>query len=498
MLNESSHRVVMITGDNPLTAVYVARDVEIVDREVLILDAPEDNDDGDKLVWRSVDDKISIPVDPTKPIDPEIIKTKDLCVTGYALAKFKGQQAWFSILRHTWVYARVSPKQKEDILLGLKEMGYYTLMAGDGTNDVGALKQAHIGVALLNGTQEDLVRIAEHSRNTRMKDIYQKQVEMMKRFNQPAPPVPVLIAHMYPPGPSNPNFNKAVEREAQKKNVSPEEYVKAQGYDVETITSPAAQQLINSDPKNRNAQAQKKAANLADRMTTSLMENELDDNEPPTLKLGDASVAAPFTSKLRNVIAVPNIIRQGRCTLVATIQMYKILALNCRVLASLLNSAVYLLQLIQQISTFAINYQGRPFRESLSENRGMFWGILGVSALAFSCAMELAPEINEQMKLVPFTDEFKTTMTSVMVFDYAACWTIEVVLKRLFSDFRPRDIADRRPDQLEREKVRKAEAIQKLIAEQEKAEEEKIAALEKQIADRRQQVANWRRGGPAQ
>jgi manganese-transporting P-type ATPase len=34
---------------------------------------------------------------------------------------------------------------------------------------------------------------------------------------------------------------------------------------------------------------------------------------------------------------------------------------------SLLNSAVYLLQLIQQISTFAINYQGRPFRENLSE-----------------------------------------------------------------------------------------------------------------------------------
>lgn len=36
---------------------------------------------------------------------------------------------------------------------------------------------------------------------------------------------------------------------------------------------------------------------------------------------------------------------------------------------SLLNSAIYLLQLIQQISTFAVNYQGRPFRESMSENR---------------------------------------------------------------------------------------------------------------------------------
>ena len=31
----------MITGDNPLTAVHVARDVEIVDRETLILDLKE-------------------------------------------------------------------------------------------------------------------------------------------------------------------------------------------------------------------------------------------------------------------------------------------------------------------------------------------------------------------------------------------------------------------------------------------------------------------------
>ena len=28
----------MITGDNPLTALHVARDVEIIDREALILD----------------------------------------------------------------------------------------------------------------------------------------------------------------------------------------------------------------------------------------------------------------------------------------------------------------------------------------------------------------------------------------------------------------------------------------------------------------------------
>lgn len=225
---------------------------------------------------------------------------------------------------------------------------------------------------------------------------------------------------------------------------------------IETITSPGAQAVMDRKPPANKAFA------MAEQLSQSMMEQELDDDEPPTIKLGDASVAAPFTSKLGNVIAIPNIIRQGRCTLVATIQMYKILALNCLISAyslsvlylegikfgdgqvtisgmlmsvcflsisraksveglsrerpqpnifnyyiigsilgqfaihivtliyiarycdmiaprsrdidlegefepSLLNSAVYLLQLIQQISTFAINYQGRPFRENLSE-----------------------------------------------------------------------------------------------------------------------------------
>ncbi|CAJ2512455.1 Uu.00g054700.m01.CDS01 [Anthostomella pinea] len=588
MLNESSHRVVMITGDNPLTAVHVAREVEIVDRDVLILDAPERNEGGEKLVWRSVDDKTSIEVDASKPIDPQILKSKDICVTGYALAKYKENvSAWRSLLRYTWVYARVSPKQKEEIILGLKDMGYFTLMAGDGTNDVGALKQAHIGIALLNGTQEDLTKIAEHSRNTRMKEMYQKQVDLMKRFNQPAPPVPAMIAHLYPPGPSNPHYQKAMEREANRKGTTVGELARLNGTSMETVTSPAAQQLMNQDGRTaRQQESMKKASGLADKMTTAMMEQELGEDEPPTLKLGDASVAAPFTSKLRNVVAVPNIIRQGRCTLVATIQMYKILALNCLISAyslsvlylegikfgdgqitisgmlmsvcflsisrarsveglskerpqpnifnfyiigsilgqfavhivtliyiarfcdkleprsemvdleaefspSLLNSAVYLLQLIQQISTFAVNYQGRPFRESLSENKGMFYGIIGVTAIAFSCSTEFIPELNDQMKLVKFSDEFKTTMTAVMVIDYVGCYVIEVVLKALFSDYRPRDIALRRPEQLERERVRKEAAKAITDAEEEKKRLAKVEEFEKKVEERRQKIREW-------
>ena len=164
---------------------------------------------------------------------------------------------------------------------------------------------------------------------------------------------------------------------------------------------------------------------------------------------------------------------------------------------SLLNSAVYLLQLIQQISTFAVNYQGRPFRESLTENRGMFYGIVGVTAIAFACSTEFIPELNEKMMLVPFTDEFKTTMTAVMVIDYVSCYVIEVVLKRLFSDFRPRDIAERRPDQLERENIRKEEVAKLKEIEEEKKRMEKVAEFERKVEERRQKLQAWREGRQA-
>lgn len=137
---------------------------------------------------------------------------------------------------------------------------------------------------------------------------------------------------------------------------------------------------------------------------------------------------------------------------------------------SLLNSAIYLLQLIQQISTFAINYQGRPFREGIRENRSMYWGLILVSAVAFSCSTEFIPELNEKLKLVPFTTGFKLTMTMVMIVDYIGCYIIEFVLKAAFSDFRPKDIAIRRPDQLEVEESRKAREkefeVEKLLKQQ--------------------------------
>ncbi|KAN0062947.1 putative cation-transporting ATPase 1 [Thecaphora frezii] len=513
-LNDSSHRCIMITGDNPLTAVHVAGEVEIVDRDVLILDLREGAASDDELMWRTVDESRLIPVQASEPLDTALFQDYDICITGAAMKRYQDRpEAWNQLVQHTWVYARVSPSQKEFILNSLKQLGFVTLMAGDGTNDVGALKAANIGVALLDGTPEDLQKIAEHQKNERMKKVYESQLSLTARFGQPPPPVPPALKALYP--------------------------------DLEKARDEALQKMQTQRTVDRTAKFDLSA------ITAQMADADLDDG-PPQIRLGDASVAAPFTSKLSNVASILAIIRQGRCTLVATIQMYKILALNCLIQAyslsvlyldgikfgdyqvtisgmlasvcflcisraqpieklskerpvtnilnlyvfgsiltqtalhvatmyyiqqlsvayeqpeevvdleakfspSLLNTGVYLLGLSQTVSTFAVNYIGRPWREGIKENKYLYYGLVSVGAIAVLGASESMMELNEWLQLVKMQSGYQVRLCAMMAADFGGCWVLESVWSRL-ADVEPKELVRRGSDR--REERRRSEARQ--------------------------------------
>lgn len=159
-------------------------------------------------------------------------------------------------------------------------------MAGDGTNDVGALKQAHIGVALLDGTPEDLQKIAEHTRVERVKGAYETQLKFSQRFNQPPPPVPPILAQHYPELVQAQQRAKADQTVARQRNP------------MERVSFPPP-------PHDENLLLMSVQFDMTS-ITEKLADME-DDNEPPKIKLGDASCAAPFTSKLSNVSASESI-----------------------------------------------------------------------------------------------------------------------------------------------------------------------------------------------
>ncbi|MEX2314747.1 MAG: HAD-IC family P-type ATPase, partial [Thermomicrobiales bacterium] len=57
------------------------------------------------------------------------------------------------VARETTVFGRITPTQKESLVKALRAEGHYVAMTGDGVNDVLALKQANLAIAMQSGSQ---------------------------------------------------------------------------------------------------------------------------------------------------------------------------------------------------------------------------------------------------------------------------------------------------------------------------------------------------------
>lgn len=108
-MRDAGARVIMLTGDNPETALSIARTVGIADT------------------------------------------SEERAYTGAELAKLSDQELLELLRTHT-VFARVAPSEKLRIANVLKDAGEVIAMTGDGVNDAPALRAASIGIALGSGT----------------------------------------------------------------------------------------------------------------------------------------------------------------------------------------------------------------------------------------------------------------------------------------------------------------------------------------------------------
>ncbi|XP_049870175.1 endoplasmic reticulum transmembrane helix translocase [Pectinophora gossypiella] len=459
----ASHSVVMITGDNPLTACHVAKELKFTSKpEVLIL-----TQESEKWGWKSIDETFDLPVKPYKTAN-ELTNKFDLCITGEGLTYLNEHHHKFLIdlMPYIKVYARFAPKQKEFVIVTLKSLGHTTLMCGDGTNDVGALKHADVGVAILANAPERLR-----------------------------------------------------ERQREDRPVEPERRPPAVRGDTRAQTRAEA------------------AANL--RRAIKKMEEE---DQPQLVRLGDASVAAPFTSRLSSILCICHIIKQGRCTLVTTLQMFKILALNALILAysqsvlyldgikfsdtqatlqslllascflfisrskplkqlskqrplpnifnvytimtvlsqftvhflcliylvheatvrspgrdprpkldmdlaedeerefapDLLNSTVYIISMALQISTFAINYRGEPFMEGLRDNKPLLYSIMISGGAVLALAAGIIPELSSMFEIVYFPPDYRLILVQVLIADMVFAYLVDRVCLWLFGEGNPR------------------------------------------------------------
>lgn len=96
---------------------------------------------------------------------------------------------------------------------------------------------------------------------------------------------------------------------------------------------------------------------------------------------------------------------------------------------SLVNSTVYIMAMAMQMATFAINYKGPPFMESLPENRPLVWS-LAVSLFAIvGLLLGSSPDFNSQFGLVDIPVEFKLVIAQVLLLDFCLALLADRVLQ---------------------------------------------------------------------
>lgn len=123
-------KVIMVTGDHPITAKAIAKSVGIIS-------------EGNETV-EDIAQRLNIPVSEVNPRE-----AKAAVVHGGELRDLAAEQLDEILRYHTEiVFARTSPQQKLIIVEGCQRMGAIVAVTGDGVNDSPALKKADIGVAM--------------------------------------------------------------------------------------------------------------------------------------------------------------------------------------------------------------------------------------------------------------------------------------------------------------------------------------------------------------
>ncbi|XP_006461184.1 hypothetical protein AGABI2DRAFT_185471 [Agaricus bisporus var. bisporus H97] len=156
----------MITGDNPLTAVSVARECSLINQAVHVF-APtfrrgNVSTPSSKIEWTSMDDPLwkldAYSLKPLTPAPHHMVESDEIGYHDYSLVVSGDIFRWMinyapletlqRMLVKTQIFARMSPDEKNEIVERLQNLGYTVLMCGDGANDCAALKAADVGISL--------------------------------------------------------------------------------------------------------------------------------------------------------------------------------------------------------------------------------------------------------------------------------------------------------------------------------------------------------------
>ncbi|XP_047526862.1 polyamine-transporting ATPase 13A3-like isoform X1 [Vanessa atalanta] len=144
-LHDANMRQVMVTGDNIMTAMSVARGCSMVQphQKVVLITASQqlNNDERPALIMEVVGEGGP----PKLAMDAYVIAMEGKT---WAVMRTYYPEMIPTIVNKGMIFGRFGPDQKTQLVTALQGAGLVVGMCGDGANDCGALKAAHVGISL--------------------------------------------------------------------------------------------------------------------------------------------------------------------------------------------------------------------------------------------------------------------------------------------------------------------------------------------------------------
>ena len=465
-LRKSGHHTVMITGDAVLTAAEVARQVGIIKakakantetfelRQMHEFGSDNQNNQMEarfafvpikSINTNGTDNCIAYSASNLEVIK-DMLETKSIsaiCVTGETLTKIatesvrkkmnsnSGNNVFIdpkTVLLHPdaqstlqalvpliSVFARHAPRQKEAVVAAFNGAGRITLMCGDGTNDVGALKMSHCGISIISvpdveAKQRDaldgLIESQQKKKKSKVKKerkTWEQHLQDLAEAEEELNNVALGDASVASPFTSRTTSIKCTKDVLQRGRctlVTMTQIYKILGVNC-LVNALVLSSLHLIGVKQGDTQLTVVGivvAGLFFFVTKGEPLSKLSRHRPPSSVLCKqvlVSIALQFSIHFICIMIVtsmsksyldpydPSLVPDG--------------AFN----PNTLNSATFIMTVLTTVNTFVVNYRGRPYMQNLSENKMMMKGLQVCYVALFGCALEVFPPFNDLMQLAP-------------------------------------------------------------------------------------------------
>ena len=343
----------------------------------------------------------------------------------------------------------------------------HTLMCGDGSNDIGALKTAHVGVSIISvpdveGRQRDAVDAIKAKQKKKHKDkkARKSEVKQFEGYLKDLAEAEEELMHV-----SLGNASVASPFTARKTSISCCKDILQQGrctlvtmiqiYKILgvncLVTALVLTKLHQVGVKQGDRQMTAQGIVIAGLflfVTRGKPISKLSKQKPPSSILCVTtliSMAVQFGVHFGTIMAVTHMSE-------TFVDPYDpSMVPDGPFVPNTLNTSTFLVTVLTMVNTFVVNYTGRPFVENLNENTLLFRSILFCYFAIFVCTMDIFPPLNQLLELSTLppgkspvyfeqsqnfitqateTYGFRTLLTILMCFDTACVMALESLICR--------------------------------------------------------------------